>query len=303
MYLNGDNYISYDANLIDNWTIGNELKIKWNGIEYNCVCKEDSNMGENIYGFSVDGKYVMFCQDGTIVDNHSSYFQEGDTHTYEVYTGGITIHKLDKKYLPKVVSSNGKTETELVIGNISVTKQEGSPYGDYHYYTSTYNSPNGLELGVTYKVVVADRVYETICVEYDEGGMPALFVNSLVIIRYNSILKLYLIELYNHSEIIGNNSTVNFEVWEVAKSEVVFNHPFIAYCENGQVITDVDYSYLKKLYDKGLYIIFIVNISSNNSYLTTDMLLKEENLHFLFDSTEAELVFYKNGNIECNELA
>lgn len=96
--------IIYDYTQLD-WTLGNTLFIKWDGVEYEAVCKENSD-GLFEYSFKVDGEHsVEFWDNGAIYNEGGTgrYLVDGDTHTYEVYAYGETVIPLDEKYIPNSI--------------------------------------------------------------------------------------------------------------------------------------------------------------------------------------------------------
>lgn len=94
--------IKYDASLLD-WTRDHVYFIKWDGVEYECTCSENGDACME-YTFTLpDGNTINFVDNGAIFTNNASTtggLVVGDTHTYEVYTYGTVVKKLDEKYLP-----------------------------------------------------------------------------------------------------------------------------------------------------------------------------------------------------------
>ena len=95
----GGSKIFYDASLL-NWTLNNSYHIKWDGIEYEAVCKENA---DGFYEYEIaisDTTTVEFWEHGVIYSTGSSYLVTDDTHTYAIYTKYQDLKKLDEKYIP-----------------------------------------------------------------------------------------------------------------------------------------------------------------------------------------------------------
>ena len=91
--------IDFDYSLLP-WELGHKLFIVFDGIEYETICKENSDACDE-YGFSVNNSsYVSFWDHGGILAVGSSYLKNGDTHTYEIYEYTGTIKQLDEKFIP-----------------------------------------------------------------------------------------------------------------------------------------------------------------------------------------------------------
>lgn len=94
--------IKYDSALLD-FTYGKTATIKFDGVEYEAVCMENSD-GFDVYRFYTpnNGWFVEFWDNGNIYSYSGDIlFNEGESHIYEVYTIGTVVKPLDTKYLPE----------------------------------------------------------------------------------------------------------------------------------------------------------------------------------------------------------
>lgn len=123
----GNTIISYNSSLLD-WVIGNTVYIKWDGVEYEAVCKENSD-GSLGYSFKVDGEHsVEFQNNNAIFNLGGSYFVVGDTHTYEVSAYRETVIQLDEKFIPDTIARNEENYEKVFIIGLAEDDYGGGVY-------------------------------------------------------------------------------------------------------------------------------------------------------------------------------
>lgn len=107
-----------------NWTRGNVYFIKWDGIEYECVCEENGEACME-YTFVVNGKRFGFTEVGAIYDWNNAT-EEGETHTFEISEIGTVVHHLDPKYI-KDMYYEEEIET-ILVDNLTFEQYDNGEY-------------------------------------------------------------------------------------------------------------------------------------------------------------------------------
>ncbi len=95
---NGLSYMHIEGYENMPWVIGNKLYIKWDGVEYESVCFENGD-GLYEYPINVNGHWIGIYDHGGVFNFDGYFGDEGESHTYEIYSKEINVKTLDPKFV------------------------------------------------------------------------------------------------------------------------------------------------------------------------------------------------------------